>query len=485
MKLISIFFILLVVIGLILYFYLNTKDTFATSPTSVVTYTVEVVGTEAYKFKDNIGNYLKTSGTNNELNPTIILEEGTTYEFVNVSNKDSHPFNLVDRYNNSVGINNNGTITLTATLSEEPYYYSCSLHPAMIGLMQVNTLTQTPTLQPLTLQSSTMQPFSMQVPTLPPPTIQPPTLPPPTLPPATLPPPILPSPTIIPKPVVELPTIPVTTFPENMTTDQYNKILDLQRSLQSKITSIISQFNYFLDTNVINYKSDTLGNTVEPFIDTINLNSESFPKIKSYAEIYNKNVALLDDPNDLKSKTFEAYIYMQNNKIQKLRTDLLELQTKIQAQKKITPAIKSFKSMNTSQAFNIELYDEQNPNNSNSRDYPNYLIYGNNGCLEYEKKNGDQSAQWKFTSCDSNNKNQKFVSSKIDNLETYNSFINSDINEDRKIKNNTSTLFGFNVINPLEAKDQCLQLNNDGLSVMPCSLDFSQRFRESYSTVLQ
>ena len=467
MKLISIFFILLVVIGLILYFYLNTKDTFATSPTAVVdfTYTVEVVGTEAYKFKDNTGNYLKTSGTNNDLNPTIILEEGKTYEFVNVSNKDLHPFNLKDINNNSVGINNNtGTIKLTATSSEAPYNYSCSFHSIMNGLMQVNTLMQTSTTQPTTTQptqptTTTTQPTIIQAP-------------------------ITQAPTTSSTPIIEIQTIPVSTFPEKMTKDQSSKILGLQASLKTKINSIITDFNSFLETNVVNYSSDKTDQTVEPFIDTIILNSDSFPEIKSYAEIYNKNVALLDDPNDLKSKTFEAYIYMQNNKIQKLRTDLLELQTKIQTHKKITPSIKSFKSMNTSQAFNIELYNEQNPNNSRSSDYPNYLIYGNNGCLEYEKQNGDQSSKWKFTSCDSNNNKQKFVSSKIDNLETYNSFINSDINEDRKLKNNTSTLFGFNVINPLEAKDQCLQLNNDGLSVMPCTLDFSQRFRESYTTVL-
>ena len=92
-------------------------------------------------------------------------------------------------------------------------------------------------------------------------------------------------------------------------------------------------------------------------------------------------------------------------------------------------------------------------------------------------------AEWNFNSCDANNKNQQFVSTTINNLETYNSFINND-NQDLKLKDNTNTLFGFNVITPIDTQDHCLQLNNEGLSVMPCTIDFSQRFRESYSTVI-
>ena len=154
----------------------------------------------------------------------------------------------------------------------------------------------------------------------------------------------------------------------------------------------------------------------------------------------------------------------------------------VQKQSKLSPDIKAFKNMNTSQSLNIELYNDNKPNNSIT--YPNYLIYGNDGCLEYNKNNGTQSPQWNFKSCDSNNKNQQFTSTKINNLETYNSFINSETNKDKILKDSSSTMFNFNVINPVDEQDKCLQLNNDGLSVMPCSLDLSQRFRESYFTVL-
>ena len=282
-------------------------------------------------------------------------------------------------------------------------------------------------------------------------------------------------------PIVEIPIEPVITFPEYMTKEQYNSILGVHGAVSAKLTSITDKFNTFLE-KIKDYNSNDTEPTIEPFIDTITLNSEAFPDLKSYAEIYNKNVALLDDPNQLKKKIFDNYIYMQNNKLEKMREDLLKLQTKIQENKKATPSIKSFKSMNNSQSFNIELYNEVNPNNSSNRS-PNYLIYGNNGCLEYIKKNGNEMAEWNFNSCDANNKNQQFVSTTINNLETYNSFINND-NQDRKLKDNTNTLFGFNVITPIDTQDHCLQLNNEGLSVMPCTIDFSQRFRESYSTVI-
>ena len=282
-------------------------------------------------------------------------------------------------------------------------------------------------------------------------------------------------------PIVEIPIEPVITFPEYMTKEQYNSILGVHGAVSAKLTSITDKFNTFLE-KIKDYNSNDTEPTIEPFIDTITLNSEAFPDLKSYAEIYNKNVALLDDPNQLKTQIFDTYIYMQNNKLEKMREELLKLQTKIQENKKATPSIKSFKSMNNSQSFNIELYNEVNPNNSSNRS-PNYLIYGNNGCLEYIKKNGNEMAEWNFNSCDANNKNQQFVSTTINNLETYNSFINND-NQDRKLKDNTNTLFGFNVITPIDTQDHCLQLNNEGLSVMPCTIDFSQRFRESYSTVI-
>lgn len=252
----------------------------------------------------------------------------------------------------------------------------------------------------------------------------------------------------------------------------FKTIINKQADIKNKLNANIENLN-LLDTTM-----DTT--TIEPFSNY--LNSNNFPDIKNYADEFNKNVALLDDPKNIKKQKFDTYIYMQNKKIKEMKEELIKLQTQVQKQSKLSPDIKSFKNMNTSQSLNIELYNDNKPNNSIT--YPNYLIYGNDGCLEYNKNNGTQSPQWNFKSCDSNNKNQQFTSTKINNLETYNSFINSETNKDKILKDSSSTMFNFNVINPVDEQDKCLQLNNDGLSVMPCSLDLSQRFRESYFTVL-
>jgi len=498
MKLISIILLLLVIIGLSLYLYFKTKDTFTTQNTASVDiiYTVEVDVSNtinSYKFKDSINNYLKTNES--ILNPTLTLEDGKTYIFNNTANNSNHPFSLKDKDANSVGIDNNGNIKLRATSSESPYTYVCDNHSTVMkGTMNVISASTTSTTTPTTTPPAipTVTPTVTTTPTSTPTTTPPaiPTVTPtvtttPTSTPTSTP---TARPTVTPRatqpPIVEIPTEPVITFPEHMTKEQYNRIIGLigaGSDFKQKLKTITTNFSDFLNT-IRNYNHNEDDATVEAFVDTITLNSDTFPELKSYAEIYNKNVALLDDPNELKKKTFDAYLHMQNKKIEKMRAELNILQTNISLNKKEIPAIKSFKSMNNSQSFNIELYNEVNPNNST--EYPNYLIYGNNGCLEYNKQNGIESSTWNFKSCDANNKKQQFVSTKIDNIDTYNRFINSETNGDRILKDNTSTLFGFNVINPIDTKDQCLQLNKDGLSVMPCSLDFSQRFRESYSTVI-
>jgi hypothetical protein len=229
--------------------------------------------------------------------------------------------------------------------------------------------------------------------------------------------------------------------------------------------------------------------TIETFenINPIILNSQSYPKISDYAYIYNTNIALLDDPNnDIKNK-FNTYIHLQNKKIQSLRKDLDILQKNIKTTD-VTKDIKAFKSMDNSQILNVETYTTKNTNNNNN--YPNYLIYGNNGCLQYEKSTKDinntiNPAKWSFQSCNATDPRQQFISTQINDLPTYNKYITDPNNKNYILNNNNNVTFGFNVVNPITAQtDQCLQLNNDGISVMSCNLQSDQRFKPLYSNVL-
>ena len=267
-------------------------------------------------------------------------------------------------------------------------------------------------------------------------------------------------------------------------------------------------------------------------VGSIMLNPQTYPEVSDYADVYNQNVALLDDPKNMINASFNTYMNIQNKKINNLRQELNKLQTDIQKNKINATNIKGFKSMNNSQILNVEPYNDfnyisskSNPNNkqqipnqtsnlpddytqSNNKkyianniqvngasQYPNYLIYGNNGCLKYEPNVNTQNtdiygnttitpASWAFVPCNANDPKQQFVSTQVNNLKTYNSFITDPSNLYSQIKSKKTTLFGFNVVNPINNQDQCLQLNNDGLSVMPCNLDFEQRFRPIYNTVI-
>jgi hypothetical protein len=243
----------------------------------------------------------------------------------------------------------------------------------------------------------------------------------------------------------------------------------------------------------------------EPFtnIDAITLNPENYPEVSDYANIYNNNIALINDPNNMERTAFTTYINIQNKKINKLRDELIQLQNNM-VHSTNTIDVKAYKNMSNSQILNIELYKELTPNDhrdhrnhlnavNGASTYPNFLIYGNNGCLEYTpgelytSNNSMSPPSWSFNVCNANNPKQQFISTQINDKDTYNSYINNDANKSNKINTANNTLFGFNVITPIynEINDnQCLQLNSDGLSVMPCTLDFDQRFKPIYNTVL-
>ena len=169
--------------------------------------------------------------------------------------------------------------------------------------------------------------------------------------------------------------------------------------------------------------------TKEGFINmqSIRLNPLQYPEISDYANVYNKNVALLDDPNNMSQAAFDTYIYLQDKKISELQTDLVELQNNIQKTKNSNSDIKGFKSMNNSQILNTEIYNTNNTNINSSNKYPNYLIYGNNKCLEYNKgyidnNNVPQSSTWSFQNCNANDSKQQFISNKISDISSYNSY---------------------------------------------------------------
>ena len=233
---------------------------------------------------------------------------------------------------------------------------------------------------------------------------------------------------------------------------------------------------------------ETFGQVVLP----PNMNSN---ELNNYVNSYNNNMSLLDDPNQLNKVAFDTYIHIQDKKINDLQTNLATLQKSMINNKRSPAPIKGLKSMSNAQMLNVEQYPDPTLINNgqdlsykgnNARKYPNYLIYGNNGCLQYTPQpTGSVAPSWNFQSCNSNNPNQQFYTSQITNMDQDNAPITKPNNQNYVIQNGNNTQYGFYIVNPSTASDQCLQLNNDGLSVMPCNMEASQRFRPSYHSILQ
>lgn len=95
----------------------------------------------------------------------------------------------------------------------------------------------------------------------------------------------------------------------------------------------------------------------------------------------------------------------------------------------------------------------------------------------------NKPAAWNVMPCNSNLAGQRFNMQQVNNMVQYNSLITNPNNASYKITNPNSTIFGFYVVNPEGHKEECLQLNGDGLSVMPCNMDSSQRFKPYYHSI--
>jgi len=259
------------------------------------------------------------------------------------------------------------------------------------------------------------------------------------------------------------------------------------------------------------YKSNSKSNFADILTpNAIVLPPSSKPDLNDYTNSYNKAISLLDDPNNMNKAAFDTYLKIQDNKIGILNKNLTSLKNAMPTNANMNPPIKGIKSMYNSKVMNVQEYNKIpssslpqitnalgqnmsniNNNNNNSTD-TNYLIYGNNGCLQYNPTPTTQNESgtttgapiWNFQSCNTNEQQQQFKMNKINNMTDFNRPINLS-NSTYKISNDQSAQYGFYVVNPSSDPNQCLQLNNDGLSVMPCTMESSQRFKTNYHTVLQ
>lgn len=289
--------------------------------------------------------------------------------------------------------------------------------------------------------------------------------------------------------VISVNTEPVNT---TMTSEQAALIENKQNAiLQQSIPGLISQASSLI-INTSTTNEGFIGEMQDPVQTPIRLPASATPELDDYINYYNKSVALLDDPNRFAQANFDAYIHMQDIKLNDLQDSIASFPT--------SPStgnyqIKSIKNLKTSSLLNVEPYPDPRTQTSlptsyrgnGAVNYPNYVIYGNNGCVQYspQSSDGKTAAAWSFQPCNSNLPGQRFNMQQINNLNNYNAKITNPDNLSYRISDPNSSVFGFYVVNPEGYTDQCLQLNQDGLSVMPCNMDSSQRFKPYYHNISQ
>lgn len=310
-------------------------------------------------------------------------------------------------------------------------------------------------------------------------------------------------------------TITTTTIPVYATPTLATEILNKQQTIINNLEkALIDSSNVLMidvnknnpttltsNTNPQQTSINRFTNLKEPFTNQMYLPKSNVPEIKDYVNVYNENIALMDNPQDINKTQFETYLYLQNKKINELQNAINTFPTNKNVMNK---PINAIKNLNTSTLLNVQEYQKPDENkkiySNGSSIYPNYLIYGNNGCLQYNTAtsnitnnvnnnvnnniNNNGVNTWEFKSCDSNNQKQRFLIKQINTLNDYNEKITHPDNETSKLLDTKTTMMGFYVVNPEIDANQCITLNSDGLSVMPCTMEPSQRFKPYYHTVL-
>jgi hypothetical protein len=290
-------------------------------------------------------------------------------------------------------------------------------------------------------------------------------------------------------------TAPITTSPVYIDQPLATSIIDKQNQIITNLQNAISDSRNILqiDAKIPNTTStnttpattasvshfDNVNQVSDYYTPPFYLANSNAPEISDYVNAYNTSIALLDYPKQINQVQFDTYIHLQNKKIAELQNAIASFPTN----GNLNQPIKAIKNLQTSGSLNVEEYASNNPGNGSAK-YPNYLIYGNNGCLQYNNNtHSNTPATWAFQSCNANDATQRFNMSKINTLTDYNGKIADPNNQSHKIQDTNSVIMGFYAVSPETDATQCLQLNNDGLSVMPCNMDSSQRFKPFYHSI--
>ena len=193
---------------------------------------------------------------------------------------------------------------------------------------------------------------------------------------------------------------------------------------------------------------------------------------------------LIEDPSRIQDIKYKIEQDIQDTKICSLEKQISELEelrsssNATESNSRPNQDIKGIKSYDNSQILNLHPGKQTEANQPN-----NYMIFGNGGCLSYNQVVDDDNVatnQYTFTHCNVQNDQQQFNIRNIRDKNLYNNNVYSDLN-----KINIDIGQPFNIVKPAntntnalpkDKEKQCLALNDNGVTVEPCSLEPSQRF---------
>lgn len=245
--------------------------------------------------------------------------------------------------------------------------------------------------------------------------------------------------------------------------------------------------NKFRILGVKNKNYNTVKKLIDENRDTANIIINELKNIKETGQYgsghsqinvnnHNEILNLIDDPSrnkDIKMKISQDY---QDMKICDLEQEVARLEklsnkNSNKSNKQInSKEIKGVQSFSNSQVLNVY------PGKKSENDTSNFLIFGNAGCLAFnqnKEEDGKKINQYDFVHCNVQNDQQQFNIHEIKSLEDYNNTVSSPID---KLSSNRFVDMGFKVVKPQGQDNECLTLNENGLTVEPCTLDTDQRF---------
>ena len=294
------------------------------------------------------------------------------------------------------------------------------------------------------------------------------------------------------------------TWTQKQKDDLITETISLQASLNTNLTSLIKKIpTTTIPTTTIpttTTPATTQRANFEPFTDLAissnNYSPNNFQYINNYKNSFNQinDIIDTDDATKYNQRAFDTYLHIQNQKIAELELSVDNMPTR----PNVVRPIKAIKNVENSQTLNVEKYPIPTGTGTmitTPNDY--YLIYANNRCVEFippttstatgiTSPNTNAELGYDMRPCNASKPNQQFKLNYIPNFQAYNNNIHPSNTDKYTLNNADSSVYGFYSVNPNNDSynKHCLQLNDDGLSVVPCNLEGSQRFKPFYQSVL-